>query len=170
MKLTKFAYLAFGMLLSGTLVLPVYADNLLTPVINLSPGSPSYGASANNQIPNAWVYPGNPDVWQFNVSGYSPAVNVSLHVNDYYPPYPDDYNIYWDGNLLGNTMTAYPGTTFTFNTSDGLHLMEVEYVNIHTGWAPSYGGSWYSMSINTAVGTAPFQNPNHMPCCWQVLA
>jgi hypothetical protein len=128
---------------------------LLTPVISLSPGSPTYSASAAFQVPNAWTYPGDPDIWRFDLSAFSSAVNVTVHVNDYYPPYPDDYNLYWDGSLLGNTLTATPGSTFSFSTSNAAHQLTVEYVNLYTGWVPSSGGSYYDLTVAAAPVPEP---------------
>lgn len=124
---------------------------LLTPVISLSPGSPTYGAQANLQTPNAWTFAGDPDIWQFDLSAFSSPVNLSVHVNDWFPPYPDDYNLYWDGSLLGNTLTASPGSTFSFSTSNALHQLTVEYVNLNTGISPEGGGSYYTLNITAAV-------------------
>ena len=83
--------------------------DVLIPTISLTPGSPSYSASGPNQIPAAYTFAGDPDIWSFDLSSFSSAVTVKVSVSDWFPPYPDDYNLYWDGNLLGNTVTAVPG-------------------------------------------------------------
>jgi hypothetical protein len=123
--------------------------------ISLSPGSPSYEAQGPWQTPYALTFVNDPDIWQFDLSAFSPAVNVTVHVNDYYTPYPDDYNLYWDGTLLGNTLTADAGRTFSFSTLNVAHTLTVEYVNQHTGVSTSGGGSYYDMTIAAAPAPVP---------------
>jgi hypothetical protein len=115
---------------------------------SLTPASPSF--EAHNIV--AWTYVDDPDLWNFDLSGFgSNIVSIALKVDDYYPPYPDDYDLYWDGSFLGNTISPYDGYVFDFDTTQGLHSLRVEYTNRYTGWEPSSGGSWYDLWLDVVT-------------------
>ncbi|HTE06261.1 MAG TPA: hypothetical protein VK824_08705 [Planctomycetota bacterium] len=133
---------------------------LLTPVIALTPLAPAYAASGAAQAPAAWTFAADADVWQIDLSAFPGAVLVSLQLTDAFPAYPDDYDLSWDGELIGNTQSPVNGLTFLGTASPALHTLGVAYANVHTGIAPSDGGSYYNLSVQAApgTGTAPWTN------------
>ena len=135
----------------------VRADNIIIPAINITPGSPHFEAHDSLTNPPAWVYPNNPDVWTFNFSGFSGSqLLITLFVSDWYSAYPDDYNVYWDNSLLGNTLNA-AGRTFSFNTSQATHTLKIDYVNLHSGasFPPDSGGSYYNLDLTASAAPLP---------------
>jgi hypothetical protein len=134
----------------------VKADNLIGPPIAITAGSSHFEAHDDSTPPyKAWVYPNNPDVWTFNFSSFPSPVAITLSVSDNFPSVPDDYNVYWDGVLLGNTQTASPGWTFLFDTAAAAHTLTVEYVNQNTGLTPSPGGSYYNLVLDATPVPLP---------------
>jgi len=121
----------------------------------ITPASPSLERHGPTQ--NAHTYIGDPDIWVIDFSSFLPNnVEISLKVDDYYPPYPDDYNLYWDGILLGNTISPYNGQVFQFNTSSNTHSLTVEYVNIQPGSGVlSTGGSHYDLWLTASPTPTP---------------
>ncbi len=122
---------------------------------SITPGSPSF--EAHDGYNYAHTYVGDPDIWNFDFSSFlSSMVSITLKVDDFYTPYPDDYNLYWDGSLLGNTISPYNGYVFNFDTTSALHSLTVEYANIQPGsWPTSSGGSYYDLWLDAAGTTAP---------------
>jgi hypothetical protein len=105
----------------------------------------------------ARTYVNDPDTWDFDLSAFPGSVSIDLKVDDNYTPYPDDYDLYWDGTFLGNTVSAYDGQEFNFVTTPATHTLKVEYVNQNypTYPLPHEGGSYYDMWVDAEVTPAP---------------
>lgn len=119
-------------------------------VISLGPGTTNFNTTgANTAAYPAWTYGGDSDVWQFDLTAFAPntQISTSFIVQDAYLSHADDYNLYWDGSLLGNTGVGGAGV-FGFDALAGLHTLEVEWLN------PIPGGSWYHINIDIARGPA----------------
>lgn len=143
------------------LFLPTLVSAELIQPVALSPAASSYATGAvSDPLRPAWTYPnggllddgsGN-DVWQFDLSAFDPAfsVSVAVGVGDW-GAHQDDYNLYWDGDLLGNTGLG-TFTVFAFDTTADQHTLRIDWLN------PIGGGSWYNIEINAATG-APVPIP-----------
>lgn len=123
----------------------------LLPVLTLSPGSPQFSTSREfNPAYPAWTYPAGDadghDVWTFDLTAFDSnfPVSTDLTLGDYCC-HQDDYNIYWDNVLLGNTGLAVQ-RLFEFDTTAAIHMLEIEWLN------PIPGGSWYNIDIRVAGG------------------
>ena len=126
----------------------------LGPIV-LTPLDTHFEAHAAGGAYHAWTHANDPDLWTFDFSAFAGNVDVTISINDYYTPYPDDYDITWDATFLGNTMTAAPGRTFNFSTPAGVHELLVEYVNVNTGISPEANGSWYSIYVDVEGTSIP---------------
>jgi PEP-CTERM motif len=140
----------------GTLIFisAFHANAELITEVALGPGDDSYSTSRDNDpLRHAWVYaaPFNdgsgPDIWQFDLNAYDPNfyVDTTVNIQDFCC-HADDYNLYWDGVLLGNTGIGGLGL-FSFHTMAGEHTFTVEWLD------PIEGGSWYNLNITTAQGS-----------------
>lgn len=167
MKQSK-ALLAMLCAALGSLTANVHAEVL--PAVSLNAASPSFLAQGAQQTPNAWVYVGDPDVWQFDLSSFTKPVRVQIAVSDNFPAVPDDYDLSWDGTTFGNSFNhgaagvvagAGTGNVFSFVTTAGLHSLGIDYVNRFTGLAPDNDGtgtdigSWYNLSVSVAAVPEP---------------
>lgn len=120
---------------------------LITPVV-LSPLNSSFSAIANqNTTYPAWVYEGDNDIWTFDLTAFDTNASANLTIRDYAAP-ADDYNVYLDGVLLGNTGFGVE-KLFQFETSAAIHTVGVEWLN------PIAGGSWYIISIDVTPSAVP---------------
>jgi PEP-CTERM motif len=139
----------------GTLVLisAFHANAELITEVMLGPGYDSYSTKAiADPLRHAWVYAApfddgsGSDVWQFDLNAYDPHfyVATTVSVQDFCC-HADDYNLYWDGVLLGNSGIGSLGL-FAFEAAAGDHTFAVEWLN------PIEGGSWYNLNITTARG------------------
>ena len=120
----------------------------------LSSGSNTYSTSAtSDSLRHAWVYAApyddgsGDDIWNFDLTAFDANyyVNTSVSVQDYCC-HADDYNLYWDGILLGNTGLGTLGE-FSFDTTSSDHQLTVEWLN------PILGGSWYNIFIEANQGS-----------------
>jgi hypothetical protein len=120
----------------------------LLGTFSITPGSPHF--EAHNGFNNGHTHVGDPDIWSFDFSSFATSqVSITLKVDDFYTPYPDDYNLYWDGSLLGNTISPYDGHVFNFNTASAQHSLLVEYANIQAVSNPAhFGGSYYDLWLD----------------------
>ena len=134
----------------------LHAQAELVGTITLTP-TLSHFEAHDELVPGypARTYVNDPDTWDFDLSAFSGPVSIELKVDDYYPAYADDYDLYWDGNLLGNTLSAYDGYEFSFQTTPITHTLRVEYANQFSGWTPSSGGSWYDLWIDAELVPVP---------------
>ncbi|MGB8435237.1 MAG: PEP-CTERM sorting domain-containing protein [Burkholderiales bacterium] len=139
----------------GTLVLitAFHANAEIITQVVLGPGDDSYSTSKDDDpLRHAWVYAtpfddsSGADIWQFDLNAYDPNfyVDTTVSVQDFCC-HADDYNLYWDGVLLGNTGVGGLGL-FTLDAMAGDHTFTVEWLN------PIEGGSWYNLNITTAQG------------------
>jgi hypothetical protein len=133
--------------------LPARAE--LVGTVTLTPLSSHF--EAHNSRNYAHTYVNDPDTWDFDLSAFPGMVSIGLKVDDYYTPYPDDYNLYWDATFVGNTVSAYDGQEFNFVTTPATHTLKVEYVNLNQGddYPPDDGGSYYDMWVDAQVVPAP---------------
>lgn len=167
MKQSK-ALLAMLCTALGSLAASAHAEIL--PTVSLTAASPSFLAQGAAQTPNAWVYVGDPDVWQFDLSSFAKPVLVQIAVSDNAPWVSDDYDLSWDGVTFGNSFNhgaasivagAAAGNVFSFVTTAGLHSLGIDYVNRFTGLAPDNDGtgtdigSWYNLSVSVAAVPEP---------------
>ena len=161
MKKIFMLLIVLGMVL-GMMVLGMRDDVIAETIgtFSIDPLNPHF--EAHDGFNYAHTYVGNPDIWNFDFSGFSSGmVSITLKVDDYYPPYPDDYNLYWDGVLLGNTISPYDGYVFNFDTTSFLHALTVEYANIQLiSWTPSSGGSYYDLWLDAVSSTTPVPEPS----------
>ena len=106
----------------------------------------------DDPLRHAWVYAApfddssGADIWQFDLNAYDSKfyVDTTVSVQDFCC-HADDYNLYWDGVLLGNTGVRGLGL-FTLDAMASYHTFTVEWLN------PIEGGSWYNLNITTAQG------------------
>lgn len=167
MKQSK-ALLATLCMALGSLAASAHAE-VLSP-ISLTEASPSFLARSIDQTPNAWVYVGDADVWQFDLGSFTKPVRVQIALGDNSPWVPDDYDLSWDGVTFGNSFNlgaagvvagAGTGNVFSFITTAGLHSLGIDYVNRFTGLAPDNDGtgtdigSWYNLSVSVAAVPEP---------------
>ena len=128
------------------------AENI-SPVI-LTPTDSLFSATPNTNpslYPNLTFEPGagdGPDIWTFNLGAFDTDFFVSTTVELVdFCCHADDYELYWDGELLGNTGAGIIGL-FEFDTTAEIHALEIIWLN------PIEGGSFYNISIEVALGDA----------------
>jgi len=139
----------------AALVFAAAAQAELVDTITLTPALSHFEAHDGTNY--AHTYPNDPDTWNFDLSAFSALVLIDLKVDDYSPSWPDDYDLWWDGTFIGNTLSAYDGQEFQFVTTPALHTLKVEYVNVNQSpsYPPHAGGSWYDLWVDAEVVPVP---------------
>lgn len=127
---------------------------ILTPTDSLFTATPN--APDPTLYPNLTFEPGagdGPDIWTFDLGAFDPVffVSITLELGDFCC-HADDYELYWDDELLGNTGVGSIGL-FEFDTTAEIHTLEIIWLN------PIQGGSFYNISIEAAPGDAVVPAP-----------
>lgn len=150
----RFASFSFSVVLVG--VTTVAYSQVMDPV-NLTPASATFSVSGPTQSPVALVLTSEPDTWQFDTSAFGSAVNMQIVVSDWFAGGPDDYDIYVDNVLIGNSWTgnAAVGTVFDIQPATDFTLIRIEYTNHFSGVTPSSSGSYYNMTVTASPVPEP---------------
>ncbi len=144
---------------------PIVVGTITTGDLPFFQGGPP---AATNLAPNGTL-------WNLDLSGFAtPFVDITIKVDDAFPSAPDDFNVFFDGNFLGNTFDSILGVgcvehvanaancvtasdngpTFALTVArDTIHQIGVDLATWYFDGGPT-PGTWYDISVTAAQSSA----------------